>query len=585
MSWPIKTMPIRQDADLVIARQCARTIAEALGFDRQDQTRIATAVSEIARNAFLYAGGGEIGFMLDDEARPQIFTIRITDSGPGIADLDAVLTGRYRSPQGLGLGLAGAKRLMDSLDVAAMPGRGTAVTMGKAVPQRDGSGGWTAEELAAIAGRIDASAPTDVTSALRAQNVELMQALDEIRRRQEEAMELNKELGDTNRGVVALYAELEEHAEHLRRASELKSRFLAHMSHEFRTPLNSILALARMLLDKLDGELNGEQVRQVGYIRRSADSLLELVNDLLDLSKVQAGKVDVKPHAFTVAELFSGLRGALKPLQVNPAVELTFEDGEDIPSLHSDEGKVGQILRNFISNALKFTERGQVHVSAAYDAGNDEVTFSVRDTGIGIAPADHERIFEEFTQVETRLHGKVKGTGLGLPLSRNLATLLGGSIMLESVPGQGSVFRLALPVTFREMRCGHAAPGERQRVLLIDDDEASRYVTRQLIAADPQFTPVEAHNGIEGLRLAREEAPAVIVLDLLMPDMDGFAVLRYLQADAATRSIPVVIATSLPIDADLKEKLPPGIPLVSKQTLSRKSVGAMLRGATAARMH
>jgi signal transduction histidine kinase len=585
MSWPIRTMPIRQDSDLVIARQCARAIAEALGFDRQDQTRIATAVSEIARNAFLYAGGGEITFTLDGEAPPQVFTIRITDSGPGIADLDAIFTGRYRSPQGLGLGLAGAKRLMDTLDVQAMPGRGTAVTMGKAVPHRDGSGGWTAEELASIAGRIDASVPADITSALRAQNVELMQALDEIHRRQDESMQLNKELGDTNRGVVALYAELEEHAEHLRRASELKSRFLAHMSHEFRTPLNSILALARMLMDKLDGDLNGEQERQVGYIRRSAESLLELVNDLLDLSKIQAGKVDVKVHPFTVTELFSGLRGALKPLLVNPAVELTFDDGEDIPSLHSDEGKIGQILRNLIANALKFTERGQVHVSAAYDAANEEVSFSVRDTGIGIAPADQERIFEEFTQVETKLHGKVKGTGLGLPLSRNLATLLGGAIILESVPGQGSVFRLVLPARFDETRRGHEAAGQRQRVLLIDDDEASRYVTRQLIAADPKFTPIEAHNGIEGLRLARQEAPAVIVLDLLMPDMDGFAVLRMLQADVATRSIPVVIATSLPIDADLRRRLPPGIPLVSKQTLSRESVGAMLRGATAARMH
>ncbi len=585
MSWPIKTMALRHDADLVIARQCARSIAEALGFDRQDPTRIATAVSEIARNAFLYAGGGEIAFTLDGEARPQVFTIRITDSGPGIADLDAIFAGRYRSSQGLGLGLVGAKRLMDRLDVETIAGQGTTVTMGKAVPNRNGSGAWTVQELAAIASRVESCAPADITSALRAQNVELMQALEEIRRRQDEAMQLNNELGDTNRGVVALYAELEEHAEQLRRASELKSRFLAHMSHEFRTPLNSILALARMLLDKLDGDLNGEQERQVGYIRRSADSLLELVNDLLDLSKVQAGKVDVKPHTFTVAELFSGLRGALKPLQVNPAVELTFDDGEDIPSLYSDEGKIGQILRNLISNALKFTERGQVHVSAAYDADNEEVTFSVRDTGIGIVPADQERIFEEFTQVETRLHGKVKGTGLGLPLSRNLATLLGGSIMLESMPGQGSVFRLAIPATFKESKRGQAAPGERQRVLLIDDDEAARYVTRQLIAADPQFIPVEAHNGIEGLRLAREEPPAVIVLDLLMPDMDGFAVLRNLQADAATRSIPVVIATSLPIDADLKGRLPPEIPLVSKQTLSRESVGAMLRGATAARMH
>jgi signal transduction histidine kinase len=583
MSWRIRKMPIKADADLVIIRQCARTLSDALEFDRLDQTRIATAVSEIARNAFLYAGGGEVEFSLNGETQPQTFTIRVADSGPGIADLDAIFTGQHRSQHGLGLGMAGAQRLMDHFDVTTAPGRGTAVTMGKALPN---AGAWTAQRLPDVTGTLAANAPPDILGAVREQNLELMQALDEIRTRQNEAAQLNKELGDTNRGVVALYAELEEHAEHMREASELKSRFLAHMSHEFRTPLNSILALSRMLLDKLDGELNAEQERQVGYIRRSAESLLELVNDLLDLSKVQAGKVEVKPHRFNVPDLFSGLRGALKPLQGNPAVELSFDPGEDVPELFTDEGKLAQILRNLISNALKFTEAGQVHVAATYDARNGEVVFSVRDTGIGIAPADQARIFEEFAQVETRLHGSVKGTGLGLPLSRNLAILLGGTILVESVPGQGSVFRLIVPAQFRDLKGGSgASPASRIRVLLIDDDEAARYVTRQLIAADPQFTPIEADNGRDGVRLAREEQPAVIVLDLLMPEMDGFAVLRDLQADSATRFIPVVVATSLPIDRSLKEKLPPGVPLVSKHTLSRESVGALLRDAAAARMH
>ena len=229
---------------------------------------------------------------------------------------------------------------MDVFSIESVPGRGTVVAMGKSVPDRGRTGEWTLDRLADVAGKVAAIVPADMTTALREQNVELMQALDEIRRRQEEAVQLNQELGDTNRGVVALYAELEEHAEHLRQASELKSRFLAHMSHEFRTPLNSILALSRMLLDELDGQLNREQERQVGYIRRSAESLLELVNDLLDLSKVQAGKAEVKAHPFIVADLFSGLRGALKPLQVNPAVELSFDPGEDIPELCSDEGKI-----------------------------------------------------------------------------------------------------------------------------------------------------------------------------------------------------------------------------------------------------
>jgi CheY-like chemotaxis protein len=255
--------------------------------------------------------------------------------------------------------------------------------------------------------------------------------------------------------------------------------------------------------------------------------------------------------------------------------------------LFSDEGKVAQILRNLIFNALKFTAHGQVHVSVTYMAERDEVIFSVRDTGIGIAPEDQQRIFEEFTQVDTGLQRSVRGTGLGLPLSRNLATLLGGTILLESAVGQGSVFRLVLPAVFRDGQSDPIIPAAdgRMRVLLIDDDEAARYVTRQLVASDPLFAPFEADNGEDGLRLAREEAPAVIVLDLLMPGMDGFEVLQNLQSDEATRSIPVVIATSLPIDRNLKERLPPGMPLLSKQALSRESVGAILRDAAAARMH
>src|SRR6202012_3561547 len=187
-----------------------------------------------------------------------------------------------------------------------------------------------------------------------------------------------------NRGVVALYAELDERAEQLRKASELKTRFLSHMSHEFRTPLNSILALSRLLLDHIDGALAPEQERQVGYIRRSAESLLELVNDLLDLSKVEAGKVEVKASPFTVGSLFGALRGALKPLLTSPSVELIFDGAEHMPELVTDESKVAQILRNLISNALKFTEKGEVRVS--HEVSQGWLKLSVADTGIGIAP-------------------------------------------------------------------------------------------------------------------------------------------------------------------------------------------------------
>jgi CheY-like chemotaxis protein len=355
------------------------------------------------------------------------------------------------------------------------------------------------------------------------------------------------------------------------------------MGHEFRTPLNSIMALSRMLIERLDGELNSEQERQVGYIRQSAESLLELVNDLLDLSKVEAGKAEVKPRPFAVKELFGALRGALKPLQNNQSVELFFDSNDELPELFTDEAKVAQILRNLISNALKCTEQGEVRVSARHDADNRLIIFSVHDTGIGIAPQDQERIFEEFEQIETRLQKNVKGTGLGLPLSRNLALLLGGHIELESVVGQGTVFRLGIPASFDASvpsRPVHVATG-RKRVLLIDDDEPSRYVMRQLLREDHlHYQPFEAAGGIEGLRLASEMSPAVIILDLLMPDIDGFAVLEQLQANPVTRAIPVIVATSLTLTSTLRARLPAGIRVLSKDGMTRETIFLALNEAT-----
>ncbi len=256
------------------------------------------------------------------------------------------------------------------------------------------------------------------------------------------------ELAETNRGILALYAELEDKATALRRAGELKSRFLSNMSHEFRTPINAILSLSGLLLDE-EGEhrLGPDQRTEVRYIRQSAQGLSELVDDLLDLARIEAGKATIRPENFSVHDLFAALRGMMRPLRSSDAVDLVFELPDDIPLLRTDQGKVAQILRNFLSNALKFTERGEVRISAGMV---DEATiqFAVADTGIGIALEDQSRIFEEFAQVESPLQVRLKGTGLGLPISRQLARLLGGDVALESRPGIGSTFRLRLPIAY-----------------------------------------------------------------------------------------------------------------------------------------
>lgn len=579
-TWPIVSVPIEAEADVVAVRQRARRIAELLGFERQDQTRIATAVSELARNAFGYAGGGKAEFLIEPDSQPQVFCVRISDSGKGIENLQDILDGRYRSPSGMGLGLVGARRLMDHFDIQSEAGKGTTVRVGHNLPSRKVR--LARSKLNDIAGALQKDEALDPLLALREQNRELLQSLQEIRRKEEESKELNQELGDTNRGVVALYAELDERAEQLRKADELKTKFLSHMSHEFRTPLNSVLALSRLLLDRIDGDLTAEQERQVGYIRRSAEGLLELVNDLLDLAKVEAGKVDVKSSKFEVVSLFGALRGALKPLLTSPAIELIFDAPHGLPELFTDEGKVAQILRNLISNALKFTEEGEVRVSARFYPSDGRVQFSVRDTGIGISAEDQERIFDEFSQVDTRLQKKVRGTGLGLPLSRSLARLLQGELRVESVPGQGSLFTFTIPAALGDPRKALSADSKRQRVrvLLIDDDETFRYVMRQIIVSDSRYDFLEAAGGEIGLRMVREEKPDVIILDLQMPTIDGFTVMQQLAADARTSTIPVIISTSMTINAELKAKLPPNTRVISKNTISRENVALFLQDVT-----
>lgn len=274
----------------------------------------------------------------------------------------------------------------------------------------------------------------------------LEQALAE-RTQELRAMEL--ELEETNRGVVALYAELDMQADQLRHATELKSRFLAYMSHEFRTPIASIQSLSRLLLSHIDGPLSAEQQKQVQFISDTASEFSDMVNDLLDLAKVEAGRVEINAAWFEMVDLFAALRGMFRPVLINPEVSLVFEEPQGVERIYGDDRKLSQILRNFISNALKFTVEGTVRVSAVRNA-DLTVTFAVADSGIGIAPEAHGAIFQDFVQVDSPLQKRLRGTGLGLSLSKRIAELLGGSVGFESALGQGSTFWVTLPAPVHE---------------------------------------------------------------------------------------------------------------------------------------
>jgi signal transduction histidine kinase len=426
------------------------------GFGVQDQVRIATSVSELARNVFNYAGGGRVEFSVEQSGTTQLLQVRIEDRGPGIPHLDVVLSGRYQSTTGMGLGILGARRLMDCCEIDTVPGEGTTIILQKQLPPE--ARRITSATLGEIAATRAISAPRDMLDELRQQNQELLGALDELKVRQEELIQLTRELEDTNRGVVALYAELDEKAEHLRRADEMKSRFLSNMSHEFRTPLSSIRALATLLLKRVDGELTLEQEKQVNFILQGSVSLNDMVNDLLDIAKIEAGKVDVNAEEFDVGEMFRALRGMLRPLLADDApVVLVFDEPAGM-TMKTDEGKLSQILRNFVSNALKFTEAGEIAVRAEAMPEIGCVRFSVSDTGVGIDSDHLQIIFEEFGQVANHLQAKTKGTGLGLSLCRNLATLLNGSVSVESTPGKGSVFYAVIPVVYTERQGEQFSP-------------------------------------------------------------------------------------------------------------------------------
>jgi signal transduction histidine kinase/DNA-binding response OmpR family regulator len=655
------TIRLRQERHVVQARQRARDIAAELGFEHQEQIRLATAASELARNAFRYAEGGFVEFLVQDSS-PQMFIIRVGDTGPGIPHLSEVLDGRYVSKTGLGMGLIGTRRLMEHFSITSTPS-GTMVECGKPLPRAAPS--ITAASAKSIAAHIASSSVADPFEEIERQNQELLRTLAELKEKQEQLADLNRELEDTNRGVVALYAELDQHADDLRRVSDLKTSFLSNLSHEFRTPLNSITSLSGLLLGRFDGDLSPEQEKQVSYIRRSAAELSELVNDLLDLAKVEAGKIDVKPRYFEVQEFFGALRGMLKPLLVGNSLDLIFEAAPGIPTLYIDEGKISQVLRNLISNALKFTRKGQIQVTAAQEEGG-WVVFRVADTGIGIAPEDQERIFEEFVQIEGEMQSQVKGTGLGLPLSRRLTELLGGTLSVESAPGKGSTFTARVPVraggavqeplplastaeiatgailfvednretsfvhqmamkssryqsvfvsnipeareTMKVMKpelivldrliderdClfyigelksqGYAGPilvlsvvddeaaaleagatkfipkpvapftllstvqelikGQPSKtVLLVDDDEVTRYLLGGELAK-LGYRVVEARDGREAISLMERDSPDAVILDIVMPDMNGFEVLRQMRNSSSFRLTPVIVHSS-----------------------------------------
>ena len=371
----------------------------------------------------------------------------------------------------------------------------------------------------------------------------------ELKRRAEELARLNRELEESNKGVRSLHAALDEKAESLQRASEIKSRVVANVSHEFRTPLHSILGLSKVLLNPLNGSLAPEQEKQVQFIRSSAESLFELVNDLLDLSKVESGKTLLRHSRFVVSDFLSALRGMTRPLlPPDSKVALNFEGPVEALEMETDEAKLSQVVRNLVSNAVKFTEAGSVTVTVE-PGPHDTVVFTVTDTGIGIAPENHERVFEEFIQVDSHLQRRVKGTGLGLPLARKLTELLGGTLSVKSTLGEGSSFLVTLPRIHAEVaemtglaQRSQSLDPTRAPVLVLEDDRQTLFLYEKYLARSGfQVLPVRT---VEDARKVMQRVrPAAMVLDVMLEGETSWNFLAEMKNGEQTRDIPILVVT------------------------------------------
>jgi signal transduction histidine kinase/DNA-binding response OmpR family regulator len=344
--------------------------------------------------------------------------------------------------------------------------------------------------------------------------------------------------------------ELEEANRKIEDASQHKSEFLANMSHELRTPMNAIIGFTRLVMRRAKDILPTREYENLGKILISAEHLLALINDILDLSKIEAGRMEVHLSHADLEPLVDLCLRTVEPLVRSERLELVKALEPDLPPLVTDQDKLKQILMNLLSNAVKFTEAGTVTVTARCQDG--KIAIAVSDTGIGIPPEAFELIFEEFRQVDSSSTRQYSGTGLGLSISRHLARLLGGDIAVQSTVGTGSTFTVTLPLRYDAaqpaIRAATLPPREEEAgrpeadrvVLAIDDDPDVIYLLRENLA-EAGYRVVGAVNGEEGLQKARELRPIAVTLDILMPHKDGWQVLHELKADPATRDIPIIV--------------------------------------------
>ena len=421
---------------------------------------------------------------------------------------------------------------------------------------------------------------------------------------EEQTRSLEAQRDELNRAQTALRAQTTD----LEQASRYKSEFLANMSHELRTPLNSLLIMARLLGDNRPGNLSEEQVRFAKTIETSGNDLLMLINDILDISKIEAGRLELQPRRVKLAPLLTKLEGEFTPMAENKGISLVVADGKGAPQIETDPQRLEQVLRNFVSNAIKFTEKGKVSVEVS-QPDDDNIAFTVRDTGPGIAHDQQIAIFEAFRQADGTISRKYGGTGLGLSISRELTRLLGGTISLDSELARGSAFTLTLPMAYDPLSVLPASaptvstttlppPQEQPKkvrpapnpVLVEDDREVLTGSSRVILVVedDPLFARILydlahemglqcllAPTADEGALMVRQYLPSAVILDMNLPDHTGLSVLDRIKRDARTRHIPVYVCS---VDDETLPALSSGALGYLQKPVRREALVDMLEG-------
>ncbi len=369
--------------------------------------------------------------------------------------------------------------------------------------------------------------------------------------------------------------ELEEQRRAVEEANRLKSEFLSNMSHELRTPLNSILALSRVLAIQSRDKLDGEELGYIEVIERNGRNLLALINDILDLSRIETGRIDLNPKSISLHSILNIIKDNFEQIAGEKGIGLVMDIDENLPRIVSDEQRIYQILQNIIGNAVKFTGEGEVSIVCRHENGH--ILVEVADTGIGISEEDLPHIFEEFRQIDGTLTRKYEGTGLGLAIASKSARLISARITAESRLGEGSRFRVYIPVEwnpdvpgdgdevyggrveegpYEPKQLRRQAPARGAMVLVVEDDPDNLFTLKSVL--EKRFTVLSAMDGEEGLRMALEEVPDLILLDIALPQMSGFTVVEKLRDDENTRDIPVIAITALSMEGDRERILNAG---------------------------